>query len=284
LLRTYYRLTKPGIIYGNLLSALAGFFLAAKTHPDVVLLIAMALGTGMVIGCACVLNNVIDRGIDRKMARTRKRALVSGEISPLAAIMYAVFLGAAGFTLLLLFTNTVTVLLGAIGLVDYVAVYGYAKRKTPFGTLVGSISGATPLAAGYTAVTGRFDTAALILFLMMVFWQMPHFYAIGLFRRDDYASAGLPIVPVVRSAHVAKVRIVGYVVAYMIASVALFLQGSAGYVYLLGMTALGVWWLWRAVQGFSAPDTTRWARKFFFSSLYVLLGLSVFVGLGAILP
>ena len=282
--KTYYRLTKPGIIYGNALPAIGGFLLASKWHVNFTLFAAMLVGTSLVIASGCVFNNYIDRGIDQKMARTRKRALVRGTVSGRSALVYASILGAAGFVVLALYVNTVVVTLGIIGLVDYVVLYGYSKRRSPVGTIVGSVSGATPVVAGYCAVTGRFDLGALILLLILVFWQMPHFYAIAMYRLDEYKAAGIPILPAVRGMRASKRAIFGYIIAFIIAVAALTQFHYAGYTYLYVMLIFGGAWLWVGAQGFKAEDDKRWARKMFFISLLVMTAFSVMLAVGSVLP
>jgi protoheme IX farnesyltransferase len=286
LFRTYYQLTKPGIIYGNLLTAAAGFLLASAVarHIDLWLLLATLAGTSLVIASACVCNNYIDRGIDRKMARTKKRALVAGLVPARNALIYGALLGVLGFLVRGLWVNSLVVAIGVIAFVDYVALYGLAKRRSIHSTLVGSISGAAPITAGYCAVTGRLDTGALLVFLMLVLWQMPHFYAIAMYRFDDYKAAGLPVLTVKRGMHSAKVQILLYVVAFIFACAALTVFGYTGYVYLAVMLIVGLVWLRLGLQGLKTADDKAWARKMFFFSLIVILVLSAMVSVGALLP
>lgn len=283
-LKTYYRLTKPGIIYGNVMTAAAGFLFASKWHIDFWLLVSMLVGTSLVIASGCVYNNYLDRNIDKKMERTKKRALVEGVITIRTAIIYATILCLTGFTILIVGTNHVVVLIGLIGLVDYVILYGIGKRKSVYGTLVGSVSGSMPIIAGYCAVTGHFDRNALLLFLIMTCWQMPHFYAIAIYRLKDYTAAGLPVWPAKRGVHQTKYHIVGYMIAYLLAVTSLTVFGSAGYIYLVVMLGMGGAWLYDAVRGFNAPDATKWARKSFFFSLLVVMTFSASVAFGSILP
>ncbi len=283
MLRTYYMLTKPGIIFGNVLSAAAGFLFAAKFHIDVRLFAATIVGMALVIASACVYNNYIDRGIDKKMARTEKRALVSGKISARSALTYATALCVLGFATLL-YTNALVVVIGVVAFIDYVVLYGIAKRRSVHGTIVGSVSGAAPVVAGYVAVTNRFDWGALLLFFILVFWQMPHFYAIAMYRFKDYKAAGLPVLPVKKGMRAAKVQILVYVAGFIAANVLLVLSGYAGYSYLTGMTVLGLWWLWRGVGGFRAKNDAAWGRGMFLFSLVVMLGLCAMLSVGSILP
>lgn len=283
-LQKYYQLTKPGIIYGNLITASAGFLLASKGDIGLMLLFETLAGISLVIASACVFNNYIDRGIDEKMARTKKRALVTHTISPRAAIFYSLLLGCIGFFILARFTNLLTVLLGLVAYINYIAAYAYAKRRSVHGTLVGSISGAIPPVAGYTAVTNDLDGAALILFLIMVFWQMPHFYSIGIYRLKDYRAAGLPILPVKKGIKSTKLQIMLYIFVFVLACVALSVFGYTGLSYLVVVASLGLFWLWEAVKGFNARSNSQWARQMFFYSLVITLATSIMLSLNSVLP
>lgn len=284
MVKTYYRLTKPGIIYGNVMTAAAGFLLASQGHIDFGLMLATVLSVALVIASGCVFNNYLDRGLDAKMARTKQRALVSGEISGKNALIFASVLAIVGLTVLALFVSWLTALLGIFALVMYVVVYGWAKRRSVYGTIVGSIPGAMSLVAGYVAVSRGIDSAALILFLILALWQMPHFYAIGIFRRSDYAAAKLPILPVTSSIKTTKVHIVGYIVAFIIATTLLTIFDYTGYTYLIVLLTAGILWLRLAIKGFKAKDDVRWARKVFGFSLLVLLTFSLMISLDAWLP
>lgn len=267
------------------MTVIAGFLLASGHHVDLWRLLATVVGVSLVIACGCVCNNYLDRGIDRKMKRTKKRAIAQGLVSGRTALIYATVLGLLGFAGLVLYTNLTTVVIGLIGLIDYVILYGYSKRKSVYGTLVGSISGATPPLAGFTAVTGHLNTGGILLFLILTFWQMPHFYAIAMYRFKDYAAANIPVLPLKQGMRVAKLHILSYIFWFVIATLLLFLDGYTGVVYLIVMLALGIWWLWSAAQGFRIGiDDTRWARKIFFQSLAVLTIFCLLVSASALLP
>ncbi len=266
------------------MTAAAAFFLASGKNIDWWLLLATLTGIGLVIASGCVFNNYIDREIDKKMARTKKRAMVKGTVPVVNAMIYATVLGLTGLLVLAVYVNFMTVILGLIGLVFYVIVYGLAKRRSVHGTLVGTISGATPTVAGYCAVTGSFDTGAIILFLILVIWQMPHFYAIAMYRLDDYAKARLPVLPVVKGMAATKQQIIAYVLGFIAATSALFAYGYVGYSYLVVMLALGVVWLVMGVRGFKSSDDKLWGRKMFLFSLLVLSVFSLMLVLNAWLP
>jgi len=280
-LKAYYRLTKPGIIYGNIFTATAGFLLASGRHINFGLMLATLLGIALVIACGCVYNNYLDRGIDVKMARTKRRALVKGTISNQAALIYGTVLGVLGFIVLVSYTNTLTAILGIIALTVYVALYGIAKRRSVHGTLVGSIAGALPPLAGYTAVSNHINVAAVLIFFIVTLWQMPHFYSIAIFRFDDYKAAGLPVLPVEKGILAAKIQILLYVAAFIVATLLLTMLGYTGYIYLAVATVLGFRWLWLAIQGFRANDDKKWARKMFFTSLLIISILSVTISVDA---
>jgi protoheme IX farnesyltransferase len=284
LLKDYYLLTKPGIIRGNAITLAAGFFLASNKDVDLWLLFAVLGGSSLIIASGCVFNNYIDRDIDRKMTRTKQRALVLGKISGSNALFFATMLGVAGFATLYLWTNNLTVLVGIIGLFSYVVLYGVCKRKSIYGTLVGSISGAVPPVAGYTAVTGEIDAVAVILFFILVFWQMPHFYSIALYRKADYAAAGLPVLPVIKSARTTALHILIYIVLFIMASTALTIYGYSGYIYLGCMLVAGLFWLGYGLKGLKTTNPTSWARKMFFISLLIITLQSVLISSDALLP
>lgn len=282
--KTYYSLIKPGIIRGNAVTAAAGFFLASKHHVNYWLFLETLGGISLVIAAACVFNNYIDRGIDKKMARTKKRALAQGLISSRNALVYATVLGVAGLMVLALYTNALTVVTGLVGFVFYIVLYGLSKRRSVHGTIIGSVAGATPPVAGYLAVTNHFDAAALILFLTLVFWQMPHFYAIALYRLSDYKAAGLPVLPVKKDLRTTKLHIVLYVIAFMLAAVQLYSFGYAHFTYLGVVTLLGGTWLWLGLKGYEAENETVWAREMFFFSLVVITLLCITISASVFLP
>ncbi|MDU1456979.1 MAG: heme o synthase, partial [Klebsiella sp.] len=241
--KQYLQVTKPGIIFGNLISVIGGFLLASKGHIDYPLFIWTLLGVSLVVASGCVFNNYIDRDIDRKMERTKNRVLVKGLISPEASLVYATLLGIAGFMLLWFGANPLACWLGVMGFVVYVGVYSlYMKRHSVYGTLIGSLSGAAPPVIGYCAVTGDFDSGAAILLAIFSLWQMPHSYAIAIFRFKDYQAANIPVLPVVKGISVAKNHITVYIIAFTVATLMLSLGGYAGYKYLVVAAAVSVWW------------------------------------------
>ncbi|WP_196062947.1 MULTISPECIES: heme o synthase [unclassified Serratia (in: enterobacteria)] len=280
MIKQYLQVTKPGIIFGNLISVVGGFLLASKGSIDYPLFLATLLGVSLVVASGCVFNNYIDRDIDKKMERTKNRVLVKGLMAPSVSLVYATLLGIAGFALLYIAANPLAMWLAVMGFVVYVGVYSlYMKRHSVYGTLIGSLSGAAPPVIGYCAVTNEFDAGALILLAIFSLWQMPHSYAIAIFRFKDYQAANIPVLPVVKGISVAKNHITLYILAFMIATLMLTLGGYAGYKYLIVAAAVSVWWLGMALRGYKAENDSVWARKLFVFSIVAITSLSVMMSI-----
>jgi protoheme IX farnesyltransferase len=267
------------------LSGVAGFFLAASLVTfSVTAFIGAVLGIAFIIASACVANNILDRDIDKRMKRTSKRDVASGTISITKAMIFSLVLGVIGFGFLALWTNILTLLLGVLAYIWYVAIYGIAKRTTPYSTIIGGVAGALPPMAGYTALTGRIDAAAIILFLILFFWQLPHFYAISMFRKADYAEAKLPVWAVTYGMKSTKRQIFISVVLYAITASLLTLCGYTGIIYLVLSSALSVYWVYRGIVLYRKVDDVKWARSMFGVSLLVLLAMIVLISAGGYLP
>ena len=278
MLRDYYQLTKPGIIYGNAITVVAGFFLASKGNIDWSLLVVTLLGISLVMASGCVFNNFIDRDIDALMERTKNRALVKGTISLRSVLVFATLLGVAGITTLFIHTNTLTALAALFGFFAYVVLYSlWSKRQSVYGTTVGSISGAVPPVVGYLAVINNLDLGAIILFLILVLWQMPHFFAIAIYRLEDYAKAGIPVLPVKKGIRATKIQMMAYITLFILATLALSVFGYVGYSYFFVMILLGIVWLSFSIKGFYATNDKLWARKMFIFSIIILIIFSIMI-------
>ncbi|BBF78941.1 heme o synthase [Acinetobacter ursingii] len=276
MLKKYLFLTKPGILFGNFITTLGGFFLAAQGHVDFLLLILTLLGTTLVVASGCVINNVIDQDIDHKMQRTQNRALVKKTISPSVALVYASVLGVIGFSILWFGVNPYSFLFAVIGFVVYVGFYSlWSKRTTIHQTVIGSISGASPPVIGYVAVTNEFDVASLLIFLAYGLWQMPHSWAIAIYRFDDYKNAGIPILPVARSIFRTKVECVIYIVLFAAVLNGLYCFGYTNVFFLITFNALTAYWLYLSLIGFKAENDQIWAKRFFLYSVILITLLSV---------
>ena len=281
--KEYYSLTKPGVLYGNALTAAAGFLLAAQGRIDLLLFVALVVGSTLVIASACVLNNFLDQDIDSKMARTKQRAIVAGKVKGRDAVILSIVLGLVGILILAL--HMLVVIIGIIGFIDYVVLYGMlSKRLSIHGTLVGSISGAVPILAGYVAVTGTIDLGAVLVFAILFLWQMPEFYSIAIYRRKEYKAAGVPVISVVKGSEHTRLQIFFYTVAFVVATLLLGIYGYAGYSYSVMMALLGAYWIWLGLKGFRAKDIEMWARHMFRFSLIVLLAFCAMISIDSLLP
>lgn len=283
LFKTYFSLTKPGIIFGNLITATAGFFLASKGHVNLGLLLVTLLGTSLGIASACVFNNYIDRGIDAKMIRTRNRVLVKKLVPVSNALIFGLALGLLGFLILVFYTNLLTVAIGFVGVFFYIFMYSIWKRRSVWSTVIGSVSGATPIVAGYTAVTNRFDIGTIILFMILVLWQMPHFYSIAIYRLGDYKSAGIPVLPVKKGIRAAKINMLCYILAFIVAALSLTFFGYTRNTYAVTAALLGIAWFVLCLKGFKTKDDKRWARKMFKLSLLIITLLCIVMSVDATL-
>lgn len=275
MLKRYLLVTKPGIIFGNLISVVGGFFLASKGSLELDIFLATLVGVSLVIASGCVFNNYIDRDIDCLMERTRNRVLVQGLIGPRASLGYATGLGVVGVALLY-WVNPLSAALGGLGFVVYVGLYTlWLKRRSVYGTLVGSLSGATPPVIGYCAVSNEFDSGALILLLIFSLWQMPHSYAIAIFRFKDYQAAAIPVLPVKKGITLTKSHILRYIMAFALATVMLTFSGHAGLFYFTVATLVSLIWLVMAWKGFQVTDDRVWARQLFIFSIVAITSLSL---------
>lgn len=284
-LQSYYSLTKPGVTYGNAMTAVAGFLLASGQQIDLARLIVFSIGITFVIASACVINNYLDQDIDRIMARTKNRALVQGSIPGYHAVILSAVLGILGAMLIYVFTNPLTLFVSATGWLVYVVFYGMlSKRMSIHGTLVGSISGATPILAGWTAVTDSIGIGGALLFAILFFWQMPEFYSIAVYRRNEYAKAKVPVMSVIKGVKSTKRQILIYTLLFVISTLLLTVYGVTGYAYFIAMLLLGGYWLWLGIKGQTTPNDDAWARKMFRFSLIILLAFSFLISIEALLP
>ncbi|SEU19991.1 heme o synthase [Paenibacillus sp. NFR01] len=277
--RDFVTVTKPGIIRSNLIAAFAGYWVASGWDVAYGRLILTLLGTMLVMASACVFNNYFDRDLDMKMERTRERGLPTGRLKPATVLVYAIVLGIAGLAVLFAFSGVLAGIFGFVGMFVYVVVYTlWLKRTSTWSTSVGAISGAMPPVIGYVAVTGTVDLGAWLLFAMLFLWQPPHFWALGIRRKEEYRAAGFPLLPVVKGVRRTKLQMIPYVTLLLPVPVLLYAYDYAGIFYLVIALALSVAWLYLTLKGLSAKDDETWAKKnFFFSINYLTLSLIALV-------
>jgi protoheme IX farnesyltransferase len=270
-------LSKPRITAMNVLMTLGGLALAegATTWP---VALAACVGTGLAVASANALNMVLEAEGDKHMARTAGRPLPTGRLSVSAAVGFGLALGASSL-LVLGSVNLLTAALGLFALFSYVLVYTPLKRRTPLALLVGAVPGAMPPLMGWTAVTGSIDLPGLSLFAILLVWQLPHFLAIALFRKADYARAGIKTVPVVRGDRVAKAQAVAWATALIPISLVLVPLQVAGWLYGGVALVLGLWFFGWSLLGLREGADHAWARKFFAASLVYLPALTAALAL-----
>lgn len=275
----YYKLAKPGIVYGNDLAYAAGYAAALPTVTASPANFAGSLiGISCIMASSCVVNNMADRHIDRLMTRTQHRAVAQGDISLLSAGMYAAGLLMIGSGLLWRYGTLIALMVSLAGWVLYAIVYTWTKRRTYHATLIGAVPGALPLVIGYAAAGGSINWYIGVLALAMAGWQMVHFYAIALYRRDDYRSAALPTVVQARGIRPTIRYMRWYAVIFAIcASLAAWWAGWVSVV----LTAIAIVWLGKACLA-STLDSRAWARRVFRTSLGVLVVWSLAIASAAV--
>jgi len=272
-------LAKPGVLVLVVVTTLCGA-LTAPVPVDALRLILVTLGTAAVVASANAFNMIWERETDALMRRTRNRPLPSGRLTLDAALAFACLTGTGGLATLYWFVGTLPVLLTLSALVSYVLVYTPLKRVTPLALIAGAVPGAIPPLIGWSSATGSLDTLGWLLFGILFVWQLPHFLAIAIFRRDEYARAGHRVLPVVHGVERTKIEMALYSLLLVAVSLLPVGLGLAGFTYAAVALVAGLVFLWLATAGFSAHDDARWARRVFFASmpyLVIVLGsLSLF--------
>lgn len=272
----YVNLAKPRMVLENLITAFGGFWVASRWDIDWPLLIYVLIGSGLVMGSACVFNNYLDREHDMKMERTRKRAIPSGLISPASALVYGAVLGVIGTAVLYFLAGPLPALFGLIGHVVYVLVYTYwLKPTSTWSTSVGGIAGSMPPVIGYCAVTGEVDLGAVLLFALLFLWQPPHFWVLGIWKRKEYSEAGFKMLPVVKGVKRTKWQMVPYLAALYPTTILLYVYGYLGMIFLIGGLVLLTLWTWECLRGFRAVDESAWGKRSFKYSIYYLTLISL---------
>ncbi len=275
--RDYLELTKPMVVALMILTSVIGMLLATPGVPGWEVLLYGNLGIALLAGAAAVVNHVVDQKIDTMMARTRKRPVATGKIAPLDALLFASALAIAGMIILLWQVNALTAWLTLASLVGYAGVYTlFLKRMTPQNIVIGGLAGAMPPLLGWTAVTGQIDGHALLLVLIIFAWTPPHFWALAIHRKEEYAKAGIPMLPVTHGNRYTELHILLYTLMLLAVSLLPFVTGMSGGIYLVGALALGLRFLQYAVRLLRGDDR-RVALKTFKYSITYLMALFVFL-------
>ena len=269
-------LCKLKVVALILLTAVVGMFLAvpAPFLPDVWLVISASVGISMAAASAAVFNHVVDEQIDMQMSRTDQRPLPQGKVSRNQALVWGVFLGVIGLGILQLFVNTITMVLTFISLIGYAVVYTmYLKRATPQNIVIGGAAGAAPPVLGWTAITGTQGIEyALLLFLIVFVWTPPHFWALAIYRVEEYRKVDVPMLPVTHGLAYTRLQILLYTVLLLLVTLLPYLAGMSGLIYLAAALILGFMFLAYAIKIYRNPDDNKiaWAT-FMFSVNYLML-------------
>jgi heme o synthase len=277
--RQYYALTKPKVVYLITFTAVVGMLLAAPSGlPSLNILLFGTLGIGLAAASGAAINQVIDTEIDRRMARTENRPLPQGTLRQHHALAFALGLGVLSMVLLLQFVNPLTALLTLCSLVGYAVIYTvYLKRMGPQNIVWGGAAGAAPPLLGWAAVTGEVGTEALLLFMIIFVWTPPHFWALAIKRRAEYAKVGIPMLPVTHGVDFTRRQILLY--SLMLVSVTLlpFVIQMSGIIYLLGAIGLGLGFIWFALRLYYADEVDQPAMQTFIYSITYLSALFGFL-------
>jgi protoheme IX farnesyltransferase len=269
--RDYYVLTKPGVVQLLVFTAVVGMFLAAPGMVPWEILIAGSLGVGLAAAAGAVVNQVLDQRIDAQMARTRSRPLPQGRVSERDALAFAMGLGLAGLTVLVLLVNALTAALTFASLIGYAVVYTvYLKRATPQNIVIGGAAGAAPPVLGWTAVTNSVDPHALLLFLIIFTWTPPHFWALAIARRTDYERADIPMLPVTHGEELTKSFVIYYTILLIVVTVLPSITGMTGLFYTFGALLLGGGFLYYALMLKFAPRPDLPMTTFRYSIWYLM--------------
>ncbi|GAB5381809.1 MAG: heme o synthase [Aliiglaciecola sp.] len=270
--RDYYELTKPKVIMLLLLTALVGMCLATESWVSWQILVAGLGGIGLLSSSAAVVNHVVDRNIDSKMARTFNRPVTKGKISPKRALIFAFVLGVAGYLCLEIWVNTLTAVLTLASMVGYAVVYTmYLKRATPQNIVIGGLAGAAPPLLGWTAVTGEVHSYALLLVLIVFTWTPPHFWALAIHRVKDYAKAEIPMLPVTHGVEFTKTSVLLYTLLLTIVCLLPFLTGMSGVIYLVGSSLLNAGFMYYAWKLKYACEDSTAMKTFGFSIVHLMV-------------
>jgi protoheme IX farnesyltransferase len=273
----YLELTKPRVVALLVFCAVIGMFLAVPGVPPWRALVFGTLGIWLASASAAAFNHLIDQRIDKLMARTAHRPLATGHLAPRQVLVFALALGVLSMLILVLLVNPLTALLTFGGLIGYAVIYtAYLKRATPQNIVIGGLAGAIPPVLGWTAVTGELHAFALQLCLIIFVWTPPHFWALAIFRRDDYSRAQVPMLPVTHGVVYTRWHVLFYTVLLFLVTLLPALTGYSGLIYLGGAAVLGAGFLYYAVRLLNPPDEF-FAMKVFNYSIVYLMALFAFL-------
>ncbi|STY30707.1 polyprenyltransferase (cytochrome oxidase assembly factor) [Legionella wadsworthii] len=270
--RDYLELCKPRVVLLMLLTVVVGMYLATPGWVSIPLLLFSLFGIGLCAGSAAAINHLVDKRIDAIMARTKKRPVASGQVSVSQALGFALVMGFLGLSVLVIFVNPLTAILTFITLIGYAGIYtGYLKRATSQNIVIGGLAGAAPPLLGWTAVTNQLDPQALLLVLIIFIWTPPHFWALAIYRYEEYQHAQIPMLPVTHGIAYTKLNVYLYTILLLVVSVLPFVIGMSGLFYLIGALVLGARFLFWAHKLYRTEKPVVAMQTFRFSIVYLML-------------
>lgn len=268
----YLQLCKPRVVALIVFTAVVGMFMAVPAMPPLLPLLAGTIGIGLAASSAAAINHLLDRRIDVQMSRTRHRPLATGQLSERNVLVFALLLGIVAMLVLVVLVNTLTAVLTFLSLIGYAVVYtAWLKRATPQNIVIGGAAGAAPPVLGWTAITGSLDPHALLLFLIIFVWTPPHFWALAIYRKEEYALVDIPMLPVTHGVEFTRLQILFYTILLVIVTTLPFLTGLSGLVYLAGVSVLNAGFMWYVVRMMKSQDLQLPMQAFAFSITYLMV-------------
>ena len=272
IVKSYYELCKPNVVLMMLVCALVGIVLASETLLPLMDIIIPLMGIALCSGSAAAINQIIDRDADAEMDRTDKRPIPQGEISVLNACIFAITIGILGVLILVYLVNTLTAILTVLALGGYAFIYTiYLKRATPQNIVIGGLAGAAPPLLGWASVTNTIEPNALLLVLIIFIWTPPHFWALAIYRKDDYAKQSIPMLPVTHGVDFTKLQIVLYTIILFLVSLFPYIVLMSGTIYLVSALILSSLFLFYSVRLYLSDDDKYAMQTFWFSIYYIFL-------------
>jgi protoheme IX farnesyltransferase len=268
----YFELCKPRVVALIVFTAIVGIFLAVPGWPPINAMIAGTLGIALAASSAAAINHLLDQRIDALMARTRNRPLPTGQLGTTQVLTFAIALCLISMAILVIWVNVLTAVLTFCSLIGYAIIYTvWLKRATPQNIVIGGAAGAAPPVLGWAAATGTVDHNALILFLIIYVWTPPHFWALAIHRRRDYALAGIPMLPVTHGVQFTRWHILFYTILLIIVTTLPFLTGMSGLLYLAGVSVLNAGFLWHALRLITKYNESLPMQTFKYSIIYLMV-------------
>ena len=268
----YLELCKPRVVSLIVFTAVVGMFLSVPGWPPLIGVLAGTAGIGLAAASAAAINHLLDRRIDVVMTRTRDRPLPRGQLQEKNVLAFALLLGALSMLILVWWVNMLTAVLTFVSLIGYAIIYTvWLKRATPQNIVIGGAAGAAPPLLGWTAITGQLDPHALLLFLIIFVWTPPHFWALAIYRRDDYKAADIPMLPVTHGTKFTRWHILFYTILLVIVTTLPYLTGMSGLLYLAGVSVLNAGFLWYVLRMLRSSDEQLPMQTFGYSVTYLMV-------------